>query len=235
MIVGQSYGPRRREFSGDARFRALPGSRIMRGMPLVTFEGIEGSGKSTQARRAAELCRASGREVLLEREPGGTAIGKRLREVLLDPASRGLDPFSELLLMEADRRQHVSEVLGPALARGALVLCDRFNDATFAYQGGGRGLPPEMIEAIDRWSTGGTRPDRTLLFDCPVDVGLARARGRDGDSTPRFEAEDRAFHERVRAAYLAIAGREPARVKVIDATRPPDAVFADVRRHLEGF
>ncbi len=204
-------------------------------MPLITFEGIEGSGKSTQARRAAELCRASGREALLEREPGGTAIGKRLREVLLDPASRALDPLSELLLMEADRRQHVSEVLGPALARGALVLCDRFNDATFAYQGGGRGLAAEIVEAIDGWTTGGIRPDRTLLFDCPVDVGLARARRRDGESTPRFEAEDRSFHERVRAAYLAIARREPARVKVIDTTRPPDEVFADVRLHLEGF
>ena len=204
-------------------------------MPLDTFEGIEGSGKSTQARRAAELCRTKGREVLLEREPGGTAVGRRLREVLLDPASRGLDPFSELLLMEADRRQHVAEVLEPALARGALVLCDRFNDATFAYQGGGRGLPPEVVEAIDRWSVRGMRPDRTLLFDCPVDVGLARARRRDGEATPRFEAEDRAFHERVRTAYLAIADREPERVKVIDTTRPPDAVFEDVRRHLEGF
>jgi dTMP kinase len=203
-------------------------------MPLVTFEGIEGSGKSTQARRAAELCRVNGREVLLEREPGGTAIGKRLREVLLDPASRGLDPLSELLLMEADRRQHVSEVLGPALARGVLVLCDRFNDATFAYQGGGRGLSSEMVETIDRWTTGEVRPDRTLLFDCPVEVGLARARRRDGESTPRFEAEDRPFHERVRDAYLAIARREPARVRVIDTTRPPDAVFEDVRRHLEG-
>jgi len=189
-------------------------------MPLVTFEGIEGSGKSTQARRAAELCRVNGREVLLEREPGGTAIGKRLREVLLDPASRGLDPLSELLLMEADRRQHVSEVLGPALARGVLVLCDRFNDATFAYQGGGRGLSSEIVETIDRWTTGEVRPDRTLLFDCPVEVGLARARRRDGESTPRFEAEDRPFHERVRAAYLAIARREPARVRVIDTTRP---------------
>lgn len=203
-------------------------------MPLVTFEGIEGSGKSTQARRAADFLRAGGREVLLEREPGGTAIGARLREVLLDPASRALDPFSELLLMEADRRQHVAEVLEPALARGALVLCDRFNDATFAYQGGGRGLPGEIVAAIDGWAVRGLVPARTLLFDCPVDVGLARAKRRDGDATPRFEAEDRAFHERVRAAYLAIAAREPQRVQVIDTTRPPDVVFADVRRRLEG-
>ncbi len=203
-------------------------------MPLVTFEGIEGSGKSTQARRAAELCRAAGRDVLLEREPGGTPIGLRLREVLLDPASRTLDPFAELLLMEADRRQHLLEVLEPALARGALVLCDRFNDATFAYQGGGRGIPAEIVSAVDAWAVRGIRPARTLLFDCPVEIGLARAQRRDGEATPRFEGEARAFHERVRAAYLAIAAREPDRVKVIDTTRPPDVVFGDVRRHLEG-
>ena len=204
-------------------------------MPLVTFEGIEGSGKSTQARRAAELCRARGRDVVLEREPGGTRIGVRLREVLLDPASRGLDPFSELLLMEADRRQHVAEILEPALARGILVLCDRFNDATFAYQGGGRGLPADVVSAIDGWAVRGLRPDRTLLFDCPVELGLAWARRRDGEATPRFEAEDAAFHERVRRTYLEIARRDPARVKVIDTTRPPDAVFADVAAQLERF
>ncbi|HWC65475.1 MAG TPA: dTMP kinase [Thermoanaerobaculia bacterium] len=203
-------------------------------MPLVTFEGIEGSGKSTQARRAAELLRSGGREVLLEREPGGTAIGARLREVLLDPASRGLDPLSELLLMEADRRQHVAEVLEPALARGALVLCDRFNDATFAYQGGGRGLAAEIVAAVDGWAVGEVRPKRTLLFDCPVELGLARARRRDGEATARFEEEDAAFHERVRRAYLGIARRDPARVKVIDSSRSPDLVFADVARHLEG-
>src|SRR5438874_607461 len=114
-------------------------------MPLVTFEGIEGSGKSTQARRAAEYCRAGGREVVLEREPGGTAIGAKLRAILLDPETRGLDPVAELLLMEADRRQHVVEVLEPALARGVLVFCDRFNDATFAYQGAGRGISDRVV------------------------------------------------------------------------------------------
>lgn len=203
-------------------------------MPLVTFEGIEGSGKSTQIRRAVELLRASGREVVLEREPGGTPIGARLRAVLLDPESRAMDPFTELLLMEADRRQHLGEVLEPALARGALVLCDRFNDATFAYQGGGRGLPREIVNAVDAWCVRGLRPERTLLFDCPVEIGLARARRRDGIETPRFEAEGIAFHERVRGAYLEIASREPDRVRVIDSDRPPDAVFADVRVSLEG-
>jgi dTMP kinase len=207
----------------------------MPAMPFITFEGIEGSGKSTQARRALEYVRSRGREAVLEREPGGTAIGARLRAILLDPESRGLDPIAELLLMEADRRQHVAEVLGPALARGVLVLCDRFNDATFAYQGGARGLPAELVRVVDAWSVGGLRPDRTLLFDCPVPLGLARAGERDGARTPRFEAEGPAFHEKVRAAYLAIAKREPARVRVIGTDRPPDAVFADVRRELDEF
>lgn len=208
----------------------------MRGqMPLVTFEGIEGSGKSTQARRAAGHFRALGRDVLLEREPGGTRTGTRLREVLLDPETRGLDPLAELLMMEADRRQHVVEVLLPALERGALVLCDRFADATFAYQGGGRGLPREVIRTLDGWTTEGVRPDRTLLFDCPVSLGLARAGHRDGARTPRFEAEGEAFHERVRRAYLELAAAEPARFRVIDTTRPPDAVFEDVRREVEEF
>ncbi len=207
----------------------------MPAMPFVTFEGIEGSGKSTQARRALEYVRARGREALLEREPGGTAIGARLRAILLDPENRGLDPIAELLLMEADRRQHVVEVLGPALARGVLVLCDRFNDATFAYQGGARGLPEELVRAVDAWTVGDLHPDRTLLFDCPVPLGLARAGKRDGARTPRFEAEGAEFHEKVRAAYLAIARREPARVRVIDTDRPPDAVFADVRRELDEF
>jgi dTMP kinase len=207
----------------------------MPAMPFITFEGIEGSGKSTQARRALEYVRARGREAVLEREPGGTAIGARLREILLDPESRGLDPIAELLLMEADRRQHVAEILGPALARGVLVLCDRFNDATFAYQEGARGLPAELVRAVDAWSVGDLRPDRTLLFDCPVPLGLARAGRRDGARTPRFEAEGPAFHEKVRAAYLAIAKREPARVRVIGTDRPPDAVFEDVRRELDEF
>lgn len=204
-------------------------------MPFITFEGIEGSGKSTQARRALEYVRARGRDAVLEREPGGTAIGARLRAILLDPESRGLDPIAELLLMEADRRQHVVEVLEPTLARGVLVLCDRFNDATFAYQGGARGLSADLVAAIDAWTVAGLRPDRTLLFDCPVPLGLARAGRRDGAATPRFEAEGPAFHEKVRAAYLAIARRDPARVKVIDTDRPADAVFADVRRELDVF
>jgi dTMP kinase len=202
-------------------------------MPFVTFEGIEGCGKSTQSRRAAAHYRQAGLDVRLEREPGGTEAGLRIRELLLDPALPSLDPLAELLLMEADRRQHVKEVLRPALERGAVVFCDRFNDATFAYQGGGRGLPRELLEAVDGWAVEGLAPDLTLLLDCPVEVGLARARRRDGGNGARFENESREFHERVRAAYREIAAREPGRVRLIDSTRPPDEVFADVRRHLD--
>lgn len=203
-------------------------------MPLITFEGIEGSGKSTQARRAAEFFRGRASELLLEREPGGTGIGSAIRAILLDPANRRLDPIAELMLLEADRRQHVAETLAPALSRGALVLCDRFSDATLAYQGGGRGIDPAVISRIDGWSTGEVRPDLTLLFDCPAEVGLARARARDGGRTDRFEAEEAEFHRRVRDAYLEIARREPGRFRVLDSTRPPDEVFRDVVREISG-
>jgi dTMP kinase len=201
-------------------------------MPLITFEGIEGSGKSTQARRAAAFFRDRVPELLLEREPGGSEIGTAIRAIVLDPASRRLDPIAELMLMEADRRQHVVETIAPALARGAVVFCDRFNDATFAYQGGGRGIDPEIVSRIDSWSVGEIRPHRTLLFDCPVELGLERARGRDGDRTGRFEKEEQEFHSRVRDAYLEIARRDPHRVRVVDAIRSPDEVFQQVVRQI---
>lgn len=197
-------------------------------MPLITFEGIEGSGKSTQARRAAAFFRDRVPELLLEREPGGTEIGAAIRAILLHPVNRRLDPVAELMLLEADRRQHVVEVIAPALSRGALVFCDRFSDATFAYQGGGRQIDLATVSRIDAWSVENTQPDRTLLFDCPVDLGLARARSRDGGHGDRFETEERDFHMRVREAYLEIARREPHRVRVVDTTRPPDEVFQDV-------
>jgi len=202
-------------------------------MPLVTFEGIEGCGKSSQARRAADYLRRSGREVLLEREPGGTPIGARLRALLMDAHLDGWDPLTELLLMEADRRQHVVEVIGPAMRRGVVVLCDRFSDATFAYQGGGRGLPIEFIETLERASTGAVVPDRTLLYDCPVEVGLARAKARDGPTGARFESEPLRFHERVRDTYLARAERDPGRIRVIDSVAGESEVFARTRALLD--
>ena len=201
-------------------------------MPLITFEGIEGSGKSTQSRRAASFFRGRTSELLLEREPGGTGIGSAIREILLDPANRQLDPLAELMLLEADRRQHVVEALAPALARGALVLCDRFNDATLAYQGGGRGIDVAVISRIDGWSVGEIRPDLTLLFDCPAEIGIGRARARDGGRADRFEAEEREFHDRVRDAYLEIARREPRRIRILDSTRPPEEVFQEVVREI---
>jgi dTMP kinase len=200
-------------------------------MAFVTFEGIEGSGKSTQARRTAEWLGKTGREVCLEREPGGTAFGVRLREALLDP---GLSPDSltEVLIFIADRRQHVLERITPALARGAMVLCDRFRDATEAYQGGGRGIPADVLQSLERLA-GDLRPDRTLLLDCPVETGLARARHRDAGDGARFEREPAEFHRRVREAYLAIARREPERVRVIDSTRTEQEVFDNVCAALE--
>jgi len=202
------------------------------GVPLITFEGIEGCGKTTQARLAAEHFGKSGRKIRLEREPGETPIGDRIRAILLDPKVTDLEPLVELLLIEADRHQHVAEVLGPALRRGEIVFCDRFSDATFAYQGGGRGLARELIAELDRRSVDGLAPDLTLLFDCPVETGLARAHRRDSGRSGRFENEDPAFHERVRAAYLEIARENPRRVRVIDSTRPEEQVSADVLRHL---
>lgn len=203
---------------------------------FVTFEGIEGSGKSTQARRLAERLRRSGHEVVLTREPGGTALGRRLRELLLAEGSPVL-PEAELLLYAADRAQHVAETIAPALAREAVVLCDRFLDATLAYQGAARGLGTEAVLALHRRPPLDLRPHRTVLLDLPPEHGLARARGRDagrheGLDEGRFEAEPLAFHRRVREGYLAIAAAEPDRVRVIAAEGEEDAVEAAVSRAL---
>jgi len=193
-------------------------------MPFVTFEGVEGCGKSTQLALAAERLRRAGRDVLTTREPGGTPIAEKIRGVLLDAAHTALEPLAEWLLIEAARAQHVREVLGPALARGAFVLCDRFADSTEAYQAGGRGLDAELVAGLDARVRGGLAPDLTLLFDLDPSEGLARARRRDAGAG-RFEAADLAFHERVRAAFLAIARREPARVAVVPADGAVDSVF----------
>jgi dTMP kinase len=198
---------------------------------FVTFEGIEGSGKSTQARRLAERLRRCGHEVVLTREPGGTALGRRLRELLLAEGSPVL-PEAELLLYAADRAQHVAETIAPALARGAVVLCDRFLDATLAYQGAARGLGTEAVLALHRRPPLDLRPHRTVLLDLPPEHGLARARGRDGLDEGRFEAEPLAFHRRVREGYLAIAAAEPDRVRVVAAEGEEDAVEAAVSRAL---
>ena len=193
-------------------------------MPFVTFEGVEGCGKSTQLALAAERLRRAGNDVVTTREPGGTPIAEKIRAVLLDAAHTALEPVAEWLLIEAARSQHVREVLRPALARGAFVLCDRFADSTEAYQVGGRGLDPTLVAALDERVREGLAPDLTLLFDLAPAEGLSRARRRDSGAG-RFEAADLAFHERVRAAFLAIARREPDRVAVVPAGGAVDAVF----------
>lgn len=189
---------------------------------FVTLEGVEGVGKSTQAERLAGRLRAAGHAVVATREPGGTAAGDRIRAILLDPDGEGLADDTELLLLFAARAEHLARVVRPALAAGQWVVCDRFTDATYAYQGGGRGIEPARIARLEDWVQAGLRPDRTLLLDLPIAEGLRRARGgRDGD---RFEREQAAFFERVRAAYLERAVAEPGRFRVIDADAGVEAV-----------
>jgi dTMP kinase len=193
-------------------------------MPFVTFEGVEGCGKSTQLVLAARRLQSGGREVVPTREPGGTDVGRRIREILMDVAHDRLEPVAEWLMIEADRRQHVAELLRPAVLRGAYVLCDRYSDSTEAYQAAGRGLDAEAVRFVDGIATDGLRPDLTLVYDVEPGVGLARARQRDG-TIGRFESAELAFHDRVRAAYLEIARREPHRVRLIGADGSVDEIF----------
>ena len=193
-------------------------------MPFVTFEGVEGCGKTTQLRRVAARLRDRRTPVLETREPGGTTIGGRIREILLDVANTHLDPAAEWLLYEADRRQHVVETIRPALARLDFVLCDRFSDSTEAYQQAGRGIEASAVAFVDAIARDGIQPDLTLVFDLDPAEGLKRARGRDGH-TGRFEAADFRFHERVREAFLEIARRESERVRVVAAAGTADEVF----------
>lgn len=200
---------------------------------FITFEGIEGSGKSTQIALLAKHLTSNGMRIALTREPGGTPIGDQVRKILLDPANRMLDPAAELLLYAASRAQHLHEIILPRLAEGTTVLCDRFSDATLAYQGYGRGLDQEMIRALDRIVTAGIRPNLTILFDIDPSLGVARARGRNNsrglETEARFENEELAFHDRVRRGYLALAAQEPDRIRVVDGLGSLDAVQERVR------
>lgn len=190
---------------------------------FITIEGIEGVGKSTHVPGLVRALEAAGRTVEATREPGGTPVANRIRTVLLDPDGDAPAPETELLLVFAARAEHLATCVRPALARGRWVVCDRFTDATYAYQGGGRGLAAERIAALEDWVQGALRPDRTLLLDLPVETALERARGR---GTPdRFERETVAFFERARAVYLERARAEPGRFRLIDAARPPEAVL----------
>ena len=193
-------------------------------MGFVTLEGIEGSGKSTQARRLASQL---GRDTVLTQEPGGTDIGRAIRGLLLDHGHGPLAPAAEVLLFFADRAQHVAEVVRPALDAGRSVVSDRYTDSSIAYQGYGRGIDRALILAVARLATDGLQPDLTILLDLPVDVGLARA-GRRGPHD-RLESEVREFHERVRSGYLEMAKAEPARWVMVNAEGPADEVAARVR------
>lgn len=190
---------------------------------FISLEGGEGAGKSTLLAGLRAYLERHGVALVQTREPGGTVVGEAVRAIVLDPALRGLAAETELLLMFASRAQLVREVIGPALATGQWVLCDRFADASYAYQGGGRGQPAERIAELERWACAGVKPDLTLLLDLPVATGRARAAGR-GDAD-RIEVEADAFFERVRASYRERAVAEPARFRVIDASQPPAAVL----------
>jgi dTMP kinase len=196
---------------------------------FITFEGIEGVGKSTQLERVKVALEADGVEVVATREPGGTPLAERIRELVLHATDEPVPAAAELLLMFAARAVHTANRVRPALARGAWVLCDRYTDASYAYQGGGRGVADADIEPLARLAHGGLVPDLTILLDAPVATALARARGRRGRAD-RIEAEASAFFERVRARYLLLAAAAPGRIALIDARRGLDAVADDVAR-----
>lgn len=197
---------------------------------FITLEGIEGVGKSSAVACVVDWLSAQGRTVTSTREPGGTALGEQLRHLLLARDGVPIAPLAELLLMFAGRAQHLAERIRPALARGETVVCDRFTDATFAYQGGGRGLPTADIAAAARLVHGDLAPDLTLLLDAPPALGLGRALAR--GAADRFETEQVEFFTRVRDAYLALAAREPARFVVIDASQPLETVHASIHAAL---
>ena len=200
---------------------------------FITVEGTEGAGKTSNIAFLQAALEAAGKTVLLTREPGGTPLGEAVRDLLLSHRGDGMAVDTELLLMFAARAEHIAHRIRPALMQGHWVLCDRFTDATYAYQGGGRGVDIDRIAALEHWVQGNLRPDLTILLDVPVEVGLARAGGR--SAPDRFEREERAFHEAVHAAYRAIAAREPTRVRVIDAAQPLPRVQADLQRVIDAF
>lgn len=197
---------------------------------FITLEGIEGVGKTSAVECVVEWLRTHGREVLVTREPGGTELGERLRALVLEHNDVPIAPLAELLLMFAARAQHLEQRIRPALARGESVVCDRFTDATYAYQGGGRGLPTAAIDSAAQLVHGDLAPTLTILLDAPPEVGLGRARAR--SAADRFESEKVQFFERVRAAYLAHAAAQSARFAVIDATQSLTKVHADIRACL---
>ena len=207
---------------------------------FITFEGIDGSGKSTQLRLLNNYLRAHGCQALITREPGGTTLGLRLREVLLDAAEE-VDPVTELLVFAADRAQHVRRKVRPALEMGAVVISDRYADATIAYQGAGRGFPPELISQIVQLATGGLKPDLTLLFDVSIEESVSRTTRRSSGKSSgrsgrdRLDIEAAEFHARVRDAYLSLANAEPERFRVIDTSGMVEQTHYRVKQILVPF
>jgi dTMP kinase len=208
----------------NGQVRGAAGGGAHRGL-LIAFEGGEGAGKTTQARLLAIWLREQGYDVIATQEPGATKVGMRLRALLLDTAHTGMSPRAETLMYAADRAEHVDTLIRPALERGAVVVTDRFVDSSLAYQGRGRNLPLAEIAGLNRWATGGLRPDLTILLDLPPMAGLVRR----APSADRLEAEPAEFHQRVREGFLAQARAEPQRYLVLDATRPPEELSREIQ------
>lgn len=206
---------------------------------FITFEGVDGGGKTTQLKALESYLIARGKSCTVTREPGGTSLGKLIRQVLLEVGKQPITSPAELFLYLADRAQHVQEVILPALQSGRIVLCDRYTDSTLAYQGYGRGIDLDLLRSLNKTANRGLQPDLTLLLDCPVEVGLSRSARRQLEARAnqsredRFEREDMEFHERVRAGFLELARAEPDRFCVIDASRSVQEVSEDVRMIVE--
>ena len=199
---------------------------------FITFEGVEGVGKTTQVKKAYDLLNTKHPgKVVVTREPGGTSSGEDIRNIMLQAGNDGIDGVAELLLVFAARRMHIRDVIEPSLKAGKIILCDRFTDATFAYQGGGRGVDEKLIALLQDMVQGALRPDLTLLLDAPVEVGLARISGR--SKPDRLEAETSGFFQRVRRKYLDLSEQYPERIRVIDAARDPGEVANEIRTILE--
>jgi dTMP kinase len=198
---------------------------------FITLEGIEGSGKTTQAERLREFLAAKGMEVVVTREPGGSPIAEKIRDILLDPRNVKMAAMTELFLYEASRTQHVDEIIRPALEAGKAVICDRFFDASSAYQGNARGLDMGVVSGLNLLATGGITPNLTILLDLPVEIGLERL----GKNLDRIESEAVEFHQRVREGYLKIAAREKKRIKVVDASGAIDDISVRVLAAVEEY